>query len=102
MSERQAVRIGPFASAIASGVRKGDTIHLSGQRRVDAAGHAVGKGGIVAQVRQAYVNGRGVRDESGASINDVVDETGFVTDVASVMGDIPRHFDIDDRRRRPA
>lgn len=94
MSEKQVVRIGPFASAIASGVRKGDAIYLSGQVSLDAAGNVVGKGDIAAQIRQAYVNVREVLDEFGASMDDIVDETWFVTDVASVMGDIPRNFGV--------
>jgi hypothetical protein len=54
--EKQVVRYGPLEDFIAQGVRVGDTIHLSGQVSVDAAGVTVAPGDIVGQVRQAYAN----------------------------------------------
>lgn len=56
-TEKDVVRFGPFAEAIASGVRTGDTIYLSGEVSVDEQGGAVGEGDMVAQVRQAYASG---------------------------------------------
>ena len=47
-TEKEVIRFGPSAEAIASGVRVGDTIYLSGQVSVDADGGAVGEGDIVA------------------------------------------------------
>jgi enamine deaminase RidA (YjgF/YER057c/UK114 family) len=91
-TEKEVVRFGPFAQAIASGVRVGDTIYLSGQVSVDDEGGAVGEGDMVAQVRQAYVNVKDVLSRFGATMANVVDETWFVTDMDAVTGDLEGVF----------
>ena len=94
--DKQIVRVGPLKDVIASGVRAGDTITLSGQVGIDVAGEVVGEGDIVAQVRQAYVNVVEVLEAFGASITDVVDETWFVTDVQDMMAKIGPVFAVRD------
>ena len=79
---KQVVRIGPFKDFIASGVRVGDLLTLSGQVSVDGRGEVVGKGDIGAQVRQAYANVPEVLDQFGVSMGDVVDEMWLVTDMS--------------------
>ena len=79
--EKQVVRFGPLAGFIAQGGRVGDTIHMSGQVSVDAAGATVAAGDIVGQVRQAYANVAEVLGHFGATLDNVVSETWFVTDV---------------------
>ncbi len=59
----------------------GDTIHMSGQVSVDGAGATVAAGDIVGQVRQAYANVAEVLGHFGATLDNVVSETWFVTDV---------------------
>ena len=54
---------------------------------LDSEGQLVGKADMKAQVAQAYVNVKEVLETFGASMDDVVDETWFVTDVSEVMGD---------------
>jgi len=93
-TEKQVARFGPFANAIANGVKKGDTIYLSGQVGIDDTGQVVGAGDIGAQVRQAYANVAETLSHFGATMDDIVDETWFVTDVASVMGDFRGVFGI--------
>ena len=93
-NEKQVVRFGPFASAIANGVKKGDTIYMSGQVGLDDAGKVVGVGDVGAQVRQAYANVAETLSQLGATMDDIVDETWFVTDVSSVMGDMKNVFGI--------
>ncbi len=90
--QRQVVRIGPFAQAIASGVRKGDAIYLSGQVSVDAEGGAIGAGDFVAQVKQSYANVAEVLAGFDATMDAIVDETWFVTDMAAVTADLPGIF----------
>jgi 2-iminobutanoate/2-iminopropanoate deaminase len=92
--EKQVVRIGPFAEAIASGVKKGNAIYLSGQVSIAADGQLVGAGDLAAQVGQAYTNVQEVLDKFGAGMDDIVDEIWFVTDVGSVMGDIQKIFGV--------
>lgn len=91
--EKEVVRFGPLASFIANGVRRGDAIYLSGQVAVDGAGKVVGEGDITAQVRQSYVNVAEVLEKFGASMDDVVDETWFVTDIDDVMAKIRPVFE---------
>ena len=93
-NEKQVARFGPLAGAIANGVKKGDAIYLSGQVSLDAQGQVVGAGDLAAQVRQAYANVAETLSHFDATMEDVVDETWFLTDVSSVMGDLQRIFGI--------
>ncbi len=91
-SKKEVVRFGPMASALANGVRKGDAIYLSGQVSVDGEGQVVGAGDMAAQVRQAYANVAEVLEKFGATMDDIVDETWFVTDNQAVLGDMKGVF----------
>ena len=64
-------------------VKVGDTIYLSGQISHDATGEIVGVGDVEAQIRQAYVNIEKLLAEYGAGLENIVDETWFVTDIES-------------------
>ncbi len=85
MSKKEIVRIGALKDVIASGIRVGDMIMLSGQVSVDDAGEVVGPGDIAAQMAQAYRNVKDVLQEFDAGMEHIVDETWFVTDVNDVM-----------------
>ncbi len=91
---RQVVRIGPFKDLIASGVRAGSLVTLSGQVSVDGEGNVVGAGDIAAQIRQCYANVREVLSEFGASMDHIVDEMWLVTDVQDVMAKLDPIFAI--------
>jgi 2-iminobutanoate/2-iminopropanoate deaminase len=62
-------------------VKVGDTIHLSGQVSHDDRGNIVGLRDMEAQMRQAYANIQKVLAQYGATIDNVVDEVLFVTDM---------------------
>jgi enamine deaminase RidA (YjgF/YER057c/UK114 family) len=62
-------------------VKVGDTIYVSGQISHDETGEIVGAGDVEAQIRQAYVNIKKLLAEYGASLENIVDETWFVTDI---------------------
>lgn len=62
-------------------VKVGDTIYLSGQISHDETGETVGVGDVEAQIRQAYANIKRLLAEYGASVENIVDETWFVTDM---------------------
>lgn len=85
MSTKEVVRIGALKDVLASGIRVGDMIMLSGQVSIDDAGEVVGPGDIAAQMQQAYKNVKDVLHEFGAGMEHIVDETWFVTDVNDVM-----------------
>lgn len=91
-SDKQVVRIGPYKDYIASGVRVGDHITLSGQVAVDDQGKIVGPGDLVAQVRHAYGSVKEVLAEFGATMDDIVDEMWLVTDIQDAMSKLDAVF----------
>ncbi len=62
-------------------VKVGDTIYLSGQVSHDEKGDIVGLGDIEAQMRQCYANVQKVLSQYGATLDNIVDEVLFVTDM---------------------
>jgi 2-iminobutanoate/2-iminopropanoate deaminase len=65
----------------AQAVKVGDTIYLSGQVSHDDRGNIVGLRDMEAQMRQAYTNIQKVLAQYGATMENIVDETLFVTDM---------------------
>jgi enamine deaminase RidA (YjgF/YER057c/UK114 family) len=65
----------------AQSVKVGDTIYLSGQVSHDDRGNIVGLGDMEAQMRQAYTNIQKVLSQYGGAMENIVDETLFVTDM---------------------
>jgi 2-iminobutanoate/2-iminopropanoate deaminase len=63
------------------GRRNTDTPYLSGQVSHDDKGNIVGPGNMEVQMRQAYANIQKVLAEYKATMNNVVDEVLFVTDM---------------------
>lgn len=82
---KKVVRFGPFKNAVANAVQVGNIIYLSGQVSVDGDGKFVGLNDLAAQVRQAYINISDVLARLDAGLDNVVDETWFVTNMALVM-----------------
>jgi len=89
---KKVVRFGPFKNVVANAVQAGDTIYLSGQVSVDKAGNFVGINDLEAQVSQAYENIRYVLSRFDASLDNVVDETWFVTDMQQVMANFQQIY----------
>ncbi|HEX2408958.1 MAG TPA: RidA family protein [Nitrososphaeraceae archaeon] len=69
----------------AQGVKVGDTIYISGQVSHDDSGKIVGHRDMEAQMRQAYSNIRKVLTQYGATMDNIVDEVLFVTDMDSAF-----------------
>lgn len=65
----------------AQAIKVGDTIYLSGQISHDEGGNIVGVGDMEAQMRQTYVNVQKVLEQYGATMDNIVDEVVFVTDI---------------------
>ena len=86
MATKEVVAFGPFKEFIADGVRMGDTIRLSGSVSIDAQGKTLHAGDIVKQAQQAYANIAAVLQQFGATMDDIADETLFLTDMSAVMG----------------
>ncbi|MBC8136300.1 MAG: RidA family protein [Fibrella sp.] len=66
-------------------VKVGDTIYLSGQVSHDEKGEFVGIGDMEAQMRQAYANIQKVLTAYGATMDNIVDEVVFVTDMEAAF-----------------
>ena len=66
-------------------IQVGNTIYLSGQVALDPDGNVVGKGDMKAQTRQAWENIKTILEVAGASLDDVVKITQFVTDMSRFM-----------------
>jgi reactive intermediate/imine deaminase len=70
--------IGPYSQA----VQAGNTLWLSGQIPLDPATKELVSGGIEEQIRQVFKNLQAVVSAAGASFDDVVKITIFLTDLA--------------------
>jgi len=68
-------------SHYSNGVRAGDTVYVSGQVALDAAGRLVGPGDVVAQTRQTLDNVKAVLAAAGATLDEVVKVTVYLADV---------------------
>ena len=72
---------GPFSS----GIKSGRFVFVAGQVAVDGNGKTVGVGDIGAQTRQVLQNIGKVLEAGGASFDDVVKVTVFVTDLDNLQ-----------------
>lgn len=81
--EKQTYRSGPFKEVFAQGVRVGNILYLAGQVGVDGKGNPGSD--ITEQTQLAYENIRKVLEKFDATMDSVVDETMFVTDMTDVM-----------------
>ncbi|HZO11315.1 MAG TPA: RidA family protein [Nitrososphaeraceae archaeon] len=75
----------PWEKDYAQSVKVGDTIYLSGQVSHDEKGTLVGPENIEAQLRQVYLNIQKLLAQHGATMENIVDEILFVTDMDTVF-----------------
>jgi 2-iminobutanoate/2-iminopropanoate deaminase len=66
-------------------VKVDNTIYVSGQVSHDDKGNIVGRGDMQVQMRQAYTNIEKVLAQYGATMENIVDEVLFVTDMDSAF-----------------
>ena len=76
----------PDADFFCQGVRRGDMLFIAGQVGVDAQGHI--PDALSEQLTIAYQNISAVLEKFNASMDDIVDETMFVTDMADCMANV--------------
>ncbi|PLW67641.1 Rid family hydrolase [Pseudohalioglobus lutimaris] len=84
--EKKLYRSGPFADFFAQGTQVGNVLYLAGQVGVDATGKTPDS--LSEQVDAAYANLKRVLAEFGASMDNIVDETFFVTDMSALLGNV--------------
>lgn len=87
---KSSFRSGPFKNYYAHAVKVGNILYLAGQVGMDASG-AIG-GDIVTQTDLAYRNIQAVLAKFDATMENVVDETWFVTDIPEVMANAEAIF----------
>ena len=75
-------KVAPTAKFFSQAVQVGNTIYVSGQVAMDESGNIVGKNDVRAQTRQVIANISAVLAEAGASLDDVVKVTMFITDMS--------------------
>ena len=90
MVKKKLFRSGPYADFFSQGVQVGNTVYLSGQVGIDEAGAAPAD--IVEQMKLAYAHIQSVLAEYGATMDNVVEETWFVTDVGDCMAKVGELF----------
>ena len=84
--EKKVFRSGPYADLFCQGVRVGDTLYMAGQVGTDENGSAPED--LVAQMKHAYAHVQSVLAEYGVTMDNVVDETWFVTDIDNTMAKV--------------
>ncbi|WP_319586124.1 RidA family protein [uncultured Desulfobulbus sp.] len=93
-TDKAPAAIGPYSQA----VKAGGFLFLSGQIPVDAVSGNVIQGDTALQTEQVISNIRGVLDEAGLSLADVVKTTVFLADMndfASMNAVYSKYFNID-------
>ena len=68
--------------SISHAIQVGDTVYVSGQVAMDSDGNVVGPGDMKAQTRQALENVKALLEAAGASMEDVVKITVYLTDMS--------------------
>ncbi len=68
-------------SGFAMATQVGETIYVAGQVAQDPDGKLVGAGDMAAQARQVFANIRDILAVAGATMDDVVKITAYVTDM---------------------
>ena len=88
--EKKLFRSGPYADLFSQGVQVGNTLYMAGQVAMDEAGGIPED--LVEQMKLAYQNVAAVLAEFGADMDNIVDETWFVTDVNDCMAQVEALF----------
>ena len=83
-------RDGPYADLFSQGVQVGNTLRMAGQVGTDASGKAPDS--LVEQMKNAYAHVESVLKEFDCTMNNVVDETWFVTDMHECMSQVQELF----------
>lgn len=90
---KQVERSGPFQEYIAEAVKAGSHIFISGQVGLDEEAILAGED-MHSQLRKAYQNVQQVLRKFDLNMDDIVDETWFVTNMKHTMENIDELFSI--------
>lgn len=92
MSQKKVANIGPFQQLFPAAVQKGSLITLTGHVSVTDEAAPRDPGDLLAQIRNIYADVAKTLEAMGATMNDVVDETWFVTDAGDLMANLEPIF----------
>ena len=93
--DKKLFRTGPYADFFSQGVQVGNVLTLAGQLGDTEDGSVPVE--IKDQMINCYTNIKNVLSEFGATLDNVIDETWFVTDVNECMENVSEIF----RKERP-
>ena len=88
--DKKLFRNGPYADLFSQGVQVGNTLHMAGQVGTDASGKAPAS--LVEQMKNAYQHVESVLKEFDCTMDNVVEETWFVTDMHECMTQVQDLF----------
>jgi enamine deaminase RidA (YjgF/YER057c/UK114 family) len=88
--DKKLFRNGPYADLFSQGVQVGNTLHMAGQVGTDASGKAPDS--LVEQMKNAYQHVESVLNEFDCTMDNVVEETWFVTDMHECMKQVQELF----------
>ena len=88
--DKKLFRNGPYANLFSQGVQVGNTLHMAGQVGTDASGKAPDS--LVEQMKNAYQHVESVLKEFDCTMDNVVEETWFVTDMRECMTQVQELF----------
>ena len=88
--DKKLFRNGPYADLFSQGVQVGNTLHMAGQVGTDASGQAPDS--LVEQMKNAYQHVESVLKEFDCTMDNVVEETWFVTDMRECMTQVQDLF----------
>ena len=83
-------RSGPYADLFSQGVQVGNALYMAGQVGTDESGQAPDD--LVEQMSLAYGHVKDVRSQFDANMDNIVDETWFVTDIDDCMAKVEELF----------
>ena len=88
--DKKLFRNGPYADLFSQGVQVGNTLHMAGQVGTDATGKAPDS--LVEQMKNAYQQVESVLKAFDCTMDNVVEETWFVTDMHECMTQVQDLF----------
>ena len=89
--DKKIYRNGPYADFFSQGVQIGNILTLAGQLGDDIEGNVPND--LQSQMENCYKNIEIVLKEFNASLDNIIDETWFVTDIEECMTNVGKIFD---------
>ena len=88
--KKQLFKSGPYSDFFSQGVKTGNILTLAGQLGDDSEGNTPNE--LKSQMENCYKNIEIILKEFDASLDDLIDETWFVTNMEECMGNVSELF----------